>query len=245
MTRLYAFTYNLARTQRGFIPEIIKLLQKYGLTDHFQSWLQDGSIANKPAWKRTVRTAVSSFHKLQRQNRFFCDPDLSTFSQIFHDTKPSSIWDMPRNCHEINLCKFICKLSSNLRKLNETYVCSMCQKTFTNVFVHAACACLATFNIREQWWYNIVNLFDIRLSAELCALTNDDLFLILLGRQTNTKFCNAEYVSFRMLNYKLVHNTATLYNRATSFKTTQKRDCVFETLSSIFLLYYENMFRYS
>ena len=60
MTRLYAFTYNLARTQRGFIPETIKLLQKYGLTDHLQSWLQDGSIANELQSHHSISFSVKT-----------------------------------------------------------------------------------------------------------------------------------------------------------------------------------------
>lgn len=40
--RLYSFIYNLAQKQKGFIPEIFDIIQKYELTDHLKQWLYDG-----------------------------------------------------------------------------------------------------------------------------------------------------------------------------------------------------------
>jgi hypothetical protein len=120
------------------------------------------------------------------------------------------------------LCKFICKLCASIQECNDIYVCLLCQKPFTNAFIHASCNFPATASIRDQWWYNVVNFLDIRLTAELCALTDDDLFHILLGRQTLTELCGHDYVYFRMLNYRLVYYTATLYKREISSVNTFK-----------------------
>lgn len=75
----------------------------------------------------------------------------------------------------------------------------MCQRLFTGQCIFLCPLCLPSHgNIRDQWWIGIVNLVDIRLSAEWCALTDDDMFLILLGQQTLTQLCLSEYISFRM-----------------------------------------------
>lgn len=115
---------------------------------------------------------------------------------------------MFRNCYEINLSKFFCKLTSVPRDFNQNQVCLLCQKLFTNVFAHASCICLARANIRDLCWIDIVHLFDIRLSAELCALTDDDLFLVILGQQTLTQLCSSEYTSFRMLQTNEQHRSS-------------------------------------
>ena len=166
--------------------------------------------------EKDVRTSVSSYFKLQRQTRLSCDPAFSEFLHIFDKTEPSSLWKIPKNCYEISLCKFICKLCASIQECNDIHACLLCQKPFTNAFIHAACACPVTASIRDQWWYNVVNFLNIYLTAELCALTDEDLFHILLGRQTLTELCSHDYAYFRMLNYRLVYNTATLYNRAIS-----------------------------
>lgn len=115
---------------------------------------------------------------------------------------------MFRNCYEINLSKFFCKLTSVPRDFNQNQVCLLCQKLFTNVFAHASCICLARVNIRDLCWIDIVHLFDIRLSAELCALTDDDLFLVILGQQTLTQLCSSEYTSFWMLQTSEQHRSS-------------------------------------
>lgn len=115
---------------------------------------------------------------------------------------------MFRNCYEINLSKFFCKLTSVPRDFNQNQVCLLCQKLFTNVFAHASCICLARVNIRDLCWIDIVNLFEIRLSAELCALTDDDLFLVILGQQTLTQLCSSEYTSFWMLQTSEQHRSS-------------------------------------
>lgn len=115
---------------------------------------------------------------------------------------------MFRNCYEINLSKFFCKLTSVPRDFNQNQVCLLCQKLFTNVFAHASCICLARANIRDLCWIDIVNLFDIRLSAELCALTDDDLLLVILGQQKLTQLGSSEYTSFWMLQTSEQHRSS-------------------------------------
>lgn len=60
LKRLYSFLYDLARTQFGFIPEILQIHHLYGLVNYLQSWPQDGSFPDKPAWKKIFMTSVSS-----------------------------------------------------------------------------------------------------------------------------------------------------------------------------------------
>lgn len=85
LKRLYSFLYDLARTQFGFIPEILQIHHLYGLVNYLQSWLQVGSFLDKPTRKKIYRTSVLSQHKLQRQDRLTCH---SFFHSIFGNTEP-------------------------------------------------------------------------------------------------------------------------------------------------------------
>lgn len=155
--RLYSFIYNLAQKQKGFIPDIFDIIQKYELTDHLKQWLHDGSFPEKITWKKIVRTAVSTLYKSQRQTRISSDSDFFTFRLIFDDIDPSSLWKLPRNCYKINLCKFVCKLISNIRECINVYTCLLCQRPFKNLIAHASCTCAATKAIRDVWWEVVIN----------------------------------------------------------------------------------------
>ena len=81
---------------------------------------------------------------------------------------------------------------------------------YQSVLKNGSCSCQSTLQIREQYWSDIVNM-DIHLCAELSGLQNEDLFLVLLGRHTNTP-TDVHY--FRMMNFRFVRNSAAIYNRA-------------------------------
>lgn len=109
--------------------------------------------------------------------------------------------------------KLIClNFSANLPQFpaisTKTKYAYYAKNCFTNVFAHASCICLARVNIRDLCWIDIVNLFDIRLSAELCALTDDDLLLVILGQQKLTQLGSSEYTSFWMLQTSEQHRSS-------------------------------------
>ena len=108
--------------------------------------------------------------------------------------------------------KLICKLIANPARENQQ-LCPLCDGIYFDVFAHAACSCVATNDVRNQWWDDITNLFDLSLSAELCALTEDDIFLVLLGRKTTTVLPIPQYRDFLFRNFELIRDAAAVYNR--------------------------------
>lgn len=142
------------------------------------------------------------------------DIDFSWFLAVFseHDHDPSNFWRAPKNCFEIRLWKLICKLVTD-RPQSSLNVCHLCGALFFNLAAHVACSCAITLGTRNNWWTDIINNFTIHLSAELCALPDDDLLLILLGRQPNTELDAYATETFRIKNFKLIQDTSAQYNQ--------------------------------
>lgn len=180
-------------------------------------FLKDGTFPEKPCWKKIVRNNVTNSHLSQRKARMSHDPDFLVFTEIFRESKPSSIWNIPENYSEIKLCKFICKLCTSVSFNGNPYSCILCGKSFVDVFQHSSCVCPATVVIRENWWNIITNCFNIELCAELCGLSENDLFHVLLGRRTNHESDNK---SFHILNFNLVRATAAAYFRSITVATS-------------------------
>ena len=130
----------------------------------------------------------------------------------------SQFWQIPNNCYEIRLCKFICKLITKCPQ-DSLYVCHLCSKQYRNLFAHFTCSCAITFNIRNEWWEYITNTFRIELSVELCAVTEEDLFLILLCRRTDTELDTKEFQSLCIKNFKLIQDSAALYHRFMQYQS--------------------------
>lgn len=213
LTRLFSYLHDLSTNQLGFIPDIMNVLHSYNLTDHMWTFLDDGFFPEKPSWRKIVRDKVTASHVSQRQTRMSHDHDFTLFTELYVNSNPSSLWKIPENYREIELCKFICKLCTTTRLNGDLFTCVLCNNLFSNVFQHSSCSCPSTAMIRENWWDVIVNCFDVRLSAELCGLSVNDLFLVLLGRHTTHE---ADNKAFRILNFKLIRSAAAEYYRSTS-----------------------------
>jgi len=58
VNRLIRFV-NFDRQIRGFIPDIYRILQKYGLLDYLDCFLTTGCFVSKPEWKRVLRKCIN------------------------------------------------------------------------------------------------------------------------------------------------------------------------------------------
>ena len=98
--------------------------------------------------------------KLQRDMRIAGHSDFTRFREVFADRDPRTFWQLPSNCYEISLCKLICKLIASPARENQQ-LCPLCDGIYFDVFAHAACSCVATNDVRNQWWDDITNLLDL------------------------------------------------------------------------------------
>lgn len=212
LIRLFSYLMRLTNNQVGFIPDVVQLLTIYNLIDYLHQWIENGSFPSKQSWKTFVRSATTRTHRDMRYLRMSSDPDFSRFLTIFNGRHPSSFWYIPNNCFEIRLCKFICKLITDQRRDSPDY-CQLCGVCFLNLFTHIVCSCSITADIRGNWWNDITNNHCIDLSAELCGLTDKDLYCILLGRIPNTNLDPCELEVFQIKNFKFLSNATATYQR--------------------------------
>lgn len=90
----------------------------------------------------------------------------------------------------------------------------MCGAPFFNLVAHVACLCLITLDHRHNWWIDVINCFNIYLSAELCVLPDNELFIMLLGRQPNMELDTYAIEGFCINNFKLIPDTSAQYNHS-------------------------------
>lgn len=86
----------------------------------------------------------------------------------------------------------------------------LCNWAFTDIFCH----CPVTFDLRYRWWSVIINSSDIPLVAELSGLSEDDIYMTLIGRHTYTPLDKYFHASFYLANFRLVRSCAAQYFRA-------------------------------
>lgn len=166
--------------------------------------------------EKIVRRTVKSSHNRDRERRMSYDSDFSFFREIFSRFITSSIWKLPSTPDEINLCKFISKLCSNMHcNYHENlYICVLCNRALRDVFCHCSCTCAVTSDLRNRSWSVIINSFDIPRIAEISGLSDDDVYMTLIGRHTSTPPDKSLHGSFYLTNFRLMRSFAARYFRA-------------------------------
>ncbi|KAK3098279.1 hypothetical protein FSP39_017911 [Pinctada imbricata] len=214
LARLFSYCEHISSSQSGFIPDILNVLASYDLLSYLTQWLQDGLFPDKKSWKRIVKGTITQSQIRDRNIRMENDDDFLTFRVIFADSNSHFIWRLPSNSHELQLCKFVCKLiATRCKTMREIFICQLCNDVFTDVFQHAAINCPFTLHIRDLWWQDVINLPDIRICAELSGLSDSDLYMTLMGRRIVTP---VDQRGFHLMNYKFLRDAAATYNRALS-----------------------------
>ena len=110
----------------------------------------------------------------------------------------------------------------SLKTLETPILYVLCDNLIFDVFSHATTSCPPLKVQHSEWWNSITNLFDIRLEAELCALLENELFLILLGRPTQTDLSNFKTFVFKKMNANHIVISCAFYNRLCNQQIQQK-----------------------
>jgi hypothetical protein len=184
LTRLFSYMMNPYIKHRGFIQEIIPLLEKYNLYPVLTHYLRTGDFPSKSEWKRSVKYSMTTYHLDSRQQRMQADLDSAQLLTLCNGKSLALLWDIPSNEKEILLYKFTAKLWTLLDIPPEN--CTLCARPFTNVFEHLCTICPETASFRDAWWETVIEDFDISLAAELCGLPQHELYLFFLGARHMT-----------------------------------------------------------
>ena len=61
-------------------------------------------------------------------------------------------------------------------------ICHIFQNQYVDMFIHATVSCSHTVELRDMFWFDIVENFNLELYEELAGLDSDQLYAILIGK---------------------------------------------------------------
>lgn len=83
--RLQLFINGNFTIQKGFIPDISRILRKYNLTYYLYNYAKSGRFASKWMWKIIVKKTVKSFTVCEWRKNIFEDEDFIRFRRLHLD----------------------------------------------------------------------------------------------------------------------------------------------------------------
>ena len=146
LTNSYCFS-----TQRGFIPDLFQILEKYDLLNIVKDHIFNSiTFPNKHTWKTCVKRSIIHKEDINFKHRIDTDPDFSTFKRLHNTTyTPAYIWLLARETRKVGLCENIAKLW--VRKPGyQISVCHYCEDIYKDLLTHVLTKCPITDALRSD-----------------------------------------------------------------------------------------------
>jgi len=181
INRLYQYTSNSTMRNRGFVPDVTRILGKYQLYEHLNNFMSSNVFPSKQQWKRICKQRVYDHEQTAWFRRMCSCDDFSRFREIHYNLVPSNIWrialDNPNSLNNMNLLAKIC-----CQQVGKSTKCNKCDVDTNDVIYHTAfeCETIPTEEYKTTYMTKI-QLFNNDLYLILILTPNDTLLKYLLG----------------------------------------------------------------
>ncbi|PJE78122.1 hypothetical protein CI610_02944 [invertebrate metagenome] len=211
ISRFFMYIVNNC-SQKGFIPDIVRILKKYNLYEYIVLFLDDGSFPNKIHWKSLIYKSVSNYETNAWLHRMSNDADFTRFLLLHDDLKPHYLWQLAlRHPNFLYNIGYIMKLIVTVRVSNVQLLCHHCGLFYTDFVTHVILQCSVTDNIRDNLWCIIASISSIELSTYLHSLPDYSLIHILLGGPMNHQVNESDHEEFRLESIYAIKRMFDLY----------------------------------
>lgn len=183
LLRLYQKHLGVYKSTKGVINDIWFIIFKYGLEEDLNMFLEDGFFPSKQSWKLFVKNAIYWKEQSEWHVRLSNCDDFSRFKCLHGSLRPSSLWFLWK--HLSSFQSNICSRVANLWLLSPRceLLCAKCNVISHDALAHCLLDCKHQdlFDLRDEFFTNIVNNFPVEIYVKLDNLDRHELICVLLG----------------------------------------------------------------
>ena len=178
LNRLTSYFVNGA-AQAGFIPDVVRLLEKYNLSGILDTYMRDSIFPSKISWKRMVKSEINNSELYQWRCRT-SQPEFARFKRIFPAFHVHYFWTLSNKSPKIvNACKSAIQMIGSILDC-DVRLCCKCGLFYDNAVDHCISECTYLRCERVKLW-EIINQFNPLAYMYLRGLVKIALSSFLLG----------------------------------------------------------------
>ena len=172
----------------GFVPDILRILDKYSLSYVLDEYMQTGRFMTKFSWNRLVRTTIDEKVKDLWKHRITSDITLQPFLGIHDKFEPCAIWVMCKNNYKYKkFCQAALKILSLLFHRGGIIFCKVCGQCYScSPSEHIVLYCRNNENIRMKLWKDLSERFGCNFYLWFISLSPFNQVIALLSSFENT-----------------------------------------------------------
>lgn len=203
VNRLIAYIQNPTVTI-GFIPDIYRILVKYGLLNYLQVFSETGMFPMKFVWKKTINDKIRGHEQQLWHSRTDDDGDLSRFKVIHRTLAPCALWTESVAKPKLAIqCKSAVNLIAKMFSYTWYRHCDKCGHFTNDIIVHCMYYCTHSENLRHVLWRKII---------QRCGMHVFRQFTSLEVRQQMYVLCSAsDILNITSAQHELLTNIGTWY----------------------------------
>ena len=176
------FQSRLTSICSGPSAEIDDLCRKYNL-DGLDSFLKNGTFADKLPWKYIVRNSIHNRELQDYETATQENPDVLHFAQAHPDPlQVSVIWRIGNLFpHMLNNCYAAARLLASPHPYDGELLCEFCGYLAIDYQKHYLIDCCHTADERNIFWQLLTDHLEVEISAGLFNLPDEEFLPVLLG----------------------------------------------------------------
>ncbi len=183
----HVFLYRLAEhimladtdiNMRGFLPEVVCILRKYGLVETLENYCLRAEFPRKETWKRIVKhTTGSEQSDLYKEG--LIEKGADRVVRVHSHLQPFSLYSVARRNplykHQILRLVKLLTIPVSLA------CCPLCYKISSDMVQHVLVYCEMLSGVRNQMWDELTDLLGVRYARILFKKTDAEVTVIFLG----------------------------------------------------------------
>jgi hypothetical protein len=173
-------SFEIRNVSSGFIPEVVRILDKYGLRCFLTQYVDCGSFPDKFAWKKLVKgytknTFVSEWNARTSRGAF------ERFRVMHKNFGVSFLWNFSKlNTNLLSVTKVVAQLTAYLVRFDTE--CSRCEQSHSCNFTdHLLLDCSFVSTMRNAMYLKLESKFGLVLALSVKGLPRHELVNTLLG----------------------------------------------------------------
>ena len=160
--RLLNFNNQLS-SQRGFIPDIFRILGKYSMMPALQTFIENGTFVSKTSWKTLVNEKIRELCAAERARKVQVNPLLNRIINIRGINRDFIMWELCKQCpnylslaYELFVCLEECfPLDGIIIATFVVILSCLSQSESTHLLLY----CVKLKEFREVLWYKLLSRF--------------------------------------------------------------------------------------
>ena len=203
--------------QHGFIPDVIKLLEKYQMLHIVHRFVDTSRFPSKNAWNRLLKgrlhqSAICSWNSRTLAQEFY------RFRIVHPEFQPHWAWYFSKNQRKLlSPCTSVIQMTASLTDTRHNILCAACDSYYDNIADHCIHECSYLTIDRTKLWQDIRNTstaaFEFLLSQNMFLVSN--VLLGMANAQLNN-ILNDELDNFKRVCVLNLHKLWQKYKSATS-----------------------------